>query len=406
MKQSFTKSTFAAKRLILKLLLVSPFIFYACSNGQEQGETASVAPGLPPSLLPERTETIIRLSQNEVAELNIQTTAVLSASEYITLSAPGKISVAQGYAHAVSAPIQGKVQQIFFTEGQTVKAGDVIFQIESNEYSNLIAQYIQASATAEFEQSQMARIEQLVEKRIAPQNDLDKVKSELHRANAQVAAFSARLRTIGLTDGEIANLAAAGNKYPQLKIKAPISGKVDFMDLEPGQAVEAYDFMARIIDNTKLMVSAYISPSDAIYVKKGDSMKIPFPGKSIMSLSAEISTINPGLDELSRSAVAHAFFDNKDELFKPGETNRIEIETRTESEVISIPIEAITYDGDFPIVFVRVSENAFERKAIKIGEMRNGRATIKDGLLPGEMVAVSQIFSLKALMRFDLFSEE
>jgi len=252
----------------------------------------------------------------------------------------------------------------------------------------------------------MARIEQLVEKRIAPQNDLDKVKSELHRANAQVAAFSARLRTIGLTDGEIANLAAAGNKYPQLKIKAPISGKVDFMDLEPGQAVEAYDFMARIIDNTKLMVSAYISPSDAIYVKKGDSMKIPFPGKSIMSLSAEISTINPGLDELSRSAVAHAFFDNKDELFKPGETNRIEIETRTESEVISIPIEAITYDGDFPIVFVRVSENAFERKAIKIGEMRNGRATIKDGLLPGEMVAVSQIFSLKALMRFDLFSEE
>jgi len=120
MKQSFTKSTFAAKRLILKLLLVSPFIFYACSNGQEQGETASVAPGLPPSLLPERTETIIRLSQNEVAELNIQTTAVLSASEYITLSAPGKISVAQGYAHAVSAPIQGKVQQIFFTEGQTI----------------------------------------------------------------------------------------------------------------------------------------------------------------------------------------------------------------------------------------------------------------------------------------------
>ncbi len=406
MKPSFTKSTFAAKRLILQLLLLSPFIFYACSNGQEQGETASVAPGLPPSLLPERTETIIRLSQKEVTELNIQTTPVLNATEFFAVSVPAKISVAPGYAHAVSAPIQGKVQQIFFTEGQTVKAGDVIFQIESNEYSNLIAQFIQANATAEFEQSQMARIEQLVEKRIAPQNDLDKVKSELRRANAEVAAFSARLRTIGLTDGEIANLTAAGNKYPQLKIKAPISGKVDFMDLEPGQAVEAYEFMARIIDNTKLMVSAYISPSDAIYVKKGDLMKIPFPGKSIMSLSAEISTINPGLDELSRSAVAHAFFDNKDELFKPGETNRIEIETRTESEVISIPIEAITYDGDLPIVFVRVSENDFERRAIKIGEMRNGRATIKDGLLPGEMVAVSQIFSLKALMRFDLFSEE
>jgi cobalt-zinc-cadmium efflux system membrane fusion protein len=405
MKRLSIKHHSGLKLLLFVGLLAGSFIMNGCNNRKEQAEVLSIQPGVPPSLSPLQEKTLINLSEKEVAELNIQTFEAKRNFEKLKVSGPARISVAPGNAHVISAPIQGIVQKIHFSEGDFVNAGDVLFQIESIEFGNLMADYLRALASAEFEKSQMKRIEQLVEKRIAPQNDLDKMRSDFRRANTELVAARTKLLTVGLTPEAIDHLTQSEEFDPMLKITSPISGVIDRLELEPGIAVDIYDFMVRVIDNSKLLVSAYLSPAAGAMVKKGDLMELLIPDNEIDEKMLVIHAINPGLDPSSRSVIAHAVFDNSNDYLKPGQSIAVEIESRSTIELISIPLAAITYDGDAPIVFVKNSDNLFEKRIITISEMRNDVAIIESGLLAGEKVATTQVFSLKALMRYDLFSE-
>ena len=71
-----------------------------------------------------------------------------------------------------------------------------------------------------------------------------------------------------------------------------------------------------------------------------------------------------------------------------------------------MPMEALTYEGNDPIVFVQKSDLIFEKRKIEVPEFRGKYAVVRKGLDKNEKIAVSQVFSLKALSRFDKISEE
>jgi cobalt-zinc-cadmium efflux system membrane fusion protein len=123
-------------------------------------------------------------------------------------------------------------------------------------------------------------------------------------------------------------------------------------------------------------------------------------------LRATVSTINPGLDEASRSIVVNILFKQKTPLLKPGDNVSTDIFTTSPVELITVPMDAVTYDNNDPVVFVNIGVNSFEMRRIRIREIANGSAVVTNGLKAGERVAIGQVFSLKALSRFKLISEE
>jgi len=71
-----------------------------------------------------------------------------------------------------------------------------------------------------------------------------------------------------------------------------------------------------------------------------------------------------------------------------------------------VPMDALTYEGNDPTVFVKVSESTFEKRKIDVQDIRDKYAVVRSGLDKGEHLAVSQVFSLKALSRFEKIAEE
>jgi cobalt-zinc-cadmium efflux system membrane fusion protein len=69
-------------------------------------------------------------------------------------------------------------------------------------------------------------------------------------------------------------------------------------------------------------------------------------------------------------------------------------------------MEALTYEGNDPIVFVQKSESVFEKRKLDVQEFRDKYAVVRSGLDKNERIAINQIFSLKALSRFDKIAEE
>ena len=389
------------------LILVAPVFWMACSGGGSQVEPVIEVMETPPSISGEAGEKqIIHLSEKEIMELKIATAIVTSNIQSYSLQAPGVVFPATNYVSIISTPIDGRISSIMVREGESVKKGAELFRIESLDFGNIIAEFLQAIAEEKFQVSRLERLKQLVEQTISSKSELDKATSEYQRAVAESISTLAKLKAIGVSDDEIEALKTAEQIDPSLKIHASISGSFDQRMVELGQSVNALEQLGRIIDLKKVLVKAYLSPEDARFVNPGDDATISLRENDNMSLSAVVSSINPGLDEDNRSVVVNIEVKPKNSWPKPGENVRVEISTSSVGEVFAVPLKAVTYDGNQAVVFVKKSENTFEKRTIEISETINEFAFARSGIFENDELAISQVFSLKALSRYELISEE
>ncbi len=399
--------------LITNCFLTSLFLLLlgtltpGCKSGQEKQGTGQSMQDLPPSLqAPEKTQgNYIKLSEKELQELNVQTEEVSRSTSTYIVEAPAIIFPAPEYVSIISTPIDGRVSSIQAFEGSAVKKGQILFKIESLEFGNMVAEYLQAVAEEQFQASRLKRTEQLVDQTISSKSELDRAQSDYQRASAAIISAHAKLKAIGVNDDEIRSYRKSDQIDPTLKIHSPIAGILDQRQVEMGQSVRALENLGRVINTGLVQVKGYLSPEDAFTVDVGDSVRISKRGTDENVINGKVTSVNPGLDESNRSVVVNILVNTRNQWPRPGENVRIEITTHAMREVYTVPLTSITYFENDPVVFVKKSGNTYEVRKIKLREFRNQFAVIESGLAPGEIIAVSQIFNLKAISRYDKNSE-
>ena len=391
----------------LAVLVFFTVLFVSCNSKKESNSEVKDQTELPPSLQASNDDvSYVKLTDQEKNELNIETVNVSSNFIDYSVSAPGVVFNAPEHSSIISAPIDGQVSRINKYEGSTVKKGEEIFYVQSLEFGNLVSEYLQASAEVQFQTNRLSRLEQLVEENISSSNELERATSEYARASASERAAYSKLRAIGVDDEDIQMLINAENIDPVLKIHAPIDGVIERLFVEPGQSVNALDNMARVLDTRVVLIRGYLSPDDARLIAAGDSVIISKRENEITIAKAKVQSLNPGLDENSRSVIVNIILPTTVGWPKPGENVRLDITTASKKEVIAIPVESITYDGNQAVVFVKKGDGIFEKRPIEVAEIRDKYVFVNSGLNNDDLIARTQIFSLKALSRFDIIAEE
>ncbi len=323
-----------------------------------------------------------------------------------SIAAPGVVFPAPNHVSIISTPIDGRISKIFTQEGQAVRMGQEMFSIESLEFGNMVSEYLQAVSEETFQTSRFERLEQLVEQTISSKSELDRAKSDFQRAKTSVIAAVSKLKAIGVPDKEINAFKTAESIDPTLKIHLPINGIMDQRSVELGQSVNALQMLARVIDMSHVLVRGYVSPEDARYIVAGDSVKLSRRQNDSFAMQSVVTSINPGLDENNRSVIINVLLATNQNWPKPGENLHLSILTSSPVEVITVPMEALTYEGNDPIVFVQLSESVFEKRKLEVLEFRDKYAVVRNGIDKNEKITVTQVFSLKALSRFDKIAEE
>jgi len=183
--------------LVIVLLTLLPSCSSSSSDEKDKGNKSSST--LPPSLTSDKVaqNQIITLSEKEVLELNIKTVDVAISKHAFTVSAPGVVMPAPNYIAILSAPVDGRVISLPLNEGESVQKGQVILELESLTFGNLVAEYLQNRAEERYQSTQLQRVEQLTEKKISSEADLEKAKSEYLRALGALNASYSRLRAVG-----------------------------------------------------------------------------------------------------------------------------------------------------------------------------------------------------------------
>ncbi len=389
------------------ILFSAIFLMLLSCNNEKPAEEKSTQTDLPPSLKPEKENIfLVRLSEKEQNELDVQTYRISSNFIDYPVTAPGVVFAAPEHTSIISTPINGQIHKISKYEGSWVRKGEELFQIQSLEFGNLVSEYMQAHAEEHFQTKRLNRLKQLVEESISSASELERATAEYDRALASSKASYSKLKAVGVSDEEITAFTETDNITPVLKIHSAIDGVIEKNFVELGQSVNALENLSRILDTREVLIRGYLSPDDARLINRGDSVLITKRENQESVIRAIITSVNPGLDENNRSVIANIIVPTSDGWPKPGENVRLNIITSSQKEIISIPEEALTYDGNQPVVFIAKGAGVFEKRPIGVAEIRDRYIFVGSGLKNDEEVAKSNVFSLKALSRFNVISEE
>ena len=148
-----------------------------------------------------------------------------------------------------------------------------------------------------------------------------------------------------------------------------------------------------------------MAPEEASLVRVGDSVIIAMGDLPAQKLYTRVATINPALDETNKSVTINTLVETRDGWPIPGQRVEVQVLVSPIQSVLTVPLEAVQYEGGDAMVYVSTDAQTFERRSIEIERVTANQAIVLSGVEEGELVAVSQVFSLKALDRYEQYSE-
>ncbi len=294
---------------------------------------------------------------------------------------------------AIRSRIDAQIDSILVADGAPVKAGDVLVKLDARQVE---AQIKQAQATlakdrATLEQAErdVIRYNELLSRQTGTQVAFD---------NAKTAAASARAAIMG-DEAQIENLNVQLSWYT---IKAPISGRVSTFTQKAGNIIRSGDSTATgtlttIVQTTPIYVSFSVPQRllsdlrDA--ATRSDSEIVATPQGSTKSVTGKIAVIDNAIDPSTGTITVRAVFDNPDEVLWSGQLCSVRMQLRVDSDVVSVPREAVQSGQNGNYVYV-VEDGTARVKPIELGRYQEGRQIVLKGITGGETVVVDGALAL------------
>lgn len=384
-------------------------LLLAVGCSQPEVEPVALDVEAPPSIRQSTADApvLVTLDASEVDALNIETYTVIRQDVAHQVTVPGEVVASPEHFSIVSAPISGRIVSIAAHEGEPVRKGSVMLEIESLQFAELVAAHLKARAGLALSEVQTERTRQLVGDQISAQRTLDRLEAEQKQARAELASSLARLQAVGLSRAEIEQWAEEEPaSYGILKVHAPISGFIDEHLIDLGQSVQAYDKMLSIVDPGHVMVKGYAPPAEGMDLRTGDAVRVTGRQAGGQQVEARVTSINPSLDADNKSLVVNILMPTINSWPMPGDQVSVDIQHRNATAEMILPLSAIQYEGNRATVFVKQRADAFEKRFVDIGRLDQDYAMVLSGVSEGDEVAVTQVFNLKAISRFEQYGEE
>ncbi len=395
------------KRQIFVFITLILFItLWSC--GKETSYSVPEQIPLPPSLRSGQEQKVqyVSLDSSLAKRIEIRTETVQKKIHTMRFPVPAIVEPDPDHYFIVSSPVDGRVIEIAHFEGDTVQKGQVLFKIQSVIFANQLAELMQSEADLNYYQNAYNRLKVLAKQKITTEKALQKAEADYLRAVALNQAARAKIRALGIPEDQIPRILARSSKEPYLPIYAPATGVITSLHIQQGQPITQEEQLCSVTDFSRLRVSGFISPDELALVTVGDSVEIYQKSAAALAIRSRIHSINPSLEPQHKSIVVYVNITPRDNWPLPGQNVRMTIFSHTPQPVIAIPLNAVEFEKESPFVFVKHSSVQFEKRPIQIHRIVGNKVIVASGLAEGEAIAINQIFTLKALSRFEEFAEE
>jgi multidrug efflux system membrane fusion protein len=347
--------SFRGRTKLISMILLFAFIGGCSSNGKAKQSLQKI--------VPVKIGDVIR--QNVPVQIN----AIGNVEAYNTVS--------------VKALVGGEVTDVHFKEGQDVKQGDLLFQIDPRPYDAALkqaeAQLARDLAQAKNAQEQAKRYEILVQKDYVAKDQYDQL-----RANAD--ALSAAVQA------DQANVDNSRLQLAYCTIRSPIDGRVGSVLINKGNVVKANDLaMVTINKITPIYVTFSVPEQNLSDIKKymsGGKLRVEavIPGDEKYPDQGVLTFINNAVDTATGTIKLKGTFENRGHRLWPGQFVNVVLTLATQRNAIVIPTAALQTGQQGQYVFVVKPDFTVESRPVIVDRSFGYFSVVTQGVQAGEMV--------------------
>ncbi|HEX4153865.1 MAG TPA: efflux RND transporter periplasmic adaptor subunit [Steroidobacteraceae bacterium] len=343
---------------------------------------------------------IVTLSDSQLGSITVGTVA--ERDFRVEKEAVGNIDFNEDRSVQVFSPYQGRIIKAYVDLGDEVRAGQLLFTIESPDFVAAQSTLITAAATLDQAASALRRAESLYAGKAIDQNDYETALANDKSADGALHAARHAVAIFGKTEAEIDHIVASRQVETALLVKSPIIGRITARNAAPGMLEQPGVAPApySVADPSTMWMLADVPEADIGAYKLGDPLRVSvmaYPGRVFIG---KVTAIGAAVDPNSRRVTLRSVIeDPKHELWSQMFATFV---TRTAPPIRSpaIPLNGVVREGDgtMSVWVVDADPHRFTRRIVKVGLQQDGYDQILDGLKAGERVAVDGAIFLSNIL--------
>ncbi len=344
----------------------------------------------------EHNEGRITLSEEAIRQFGIEVAPAGGGKLEQTLKLPAEIALnADRVAHLVPR-VAGMAREVCKNVGDEVSTGELMAVLESRELAEVKAADLAAEARLKLAESNFKRVEELLRKNIAPEQEYFEALQKLEEERIAHHETVAKLHALGLNHDEL-DTALTGKEaeFSRYEIRAPFAGTVVAKHIALGELHDSSSDVFLLADLSTVWVDITVYAQDTYRIRPGQKIRLSSPARTSQAVEGEIFYVSPIIRESTRTGLARAVLANDKGLWKPGLFVAADIVLGKEEVDLLVPSEAIQWVEEQSVIFV-AADGAFQKRPVAIGEKNGTHVHIVSGLNPGERFVARGASILKA----------
>jgi HlyD family secretion protein len=372
--------------------------------------------------------------RNVILGAPIDTLRAVRSDLVQTVVASGRIMTPQRVS--VGAVITGRVVRIPVQEGQSVRRGDVLIELDDSDERASVAQTRAAVAQAEAKVRQLRELglpaaeqsliqvqanltqarrqyDRAVELKAKgfvsqaalddAQRNLDVAESQLRSAKLQVQSNSAAGSEFAVAETAAAqaraSLGVAEAKLDDTVIRAPVDGILIARAVEPGNVVQPGKELMALAPAGETQVVVQIDEKNLAQLRVGQKALGSADAYPLERFAAELVYINPGIDALRGAVEVKLRVPNPPGYLRQDMTVSVDIEVARSTGAVVVPADAVRDANSAHPWVLAVDGGRAMRRAVKLGLKGDGRVEVLEGVAPGDLLVSGAQQAVKAGQR-------
>ena len=295
-----------------------------------------------------------------------------------TMSVIGTMEAVKGVT--VSADLPGTVARIGFDSGQSVKAGDVLVELDTRQER---AQLAALEAQRDLARVNFGRTQQLVNEGVVSRMEYDQATSQQKATEANVAEIRATIE--------------------RKTIRAPFSGTLGIRQVNLGQYLSAGQPIVSLQALNPIYVNFGVPQQIVAQSLVGRTLRVTKEDLPSIAFSGRVTAIDSVVNEATRNVQVQATLPNPEGKLRPGMFVQVEVVLGAGQSVIALPASAINYApyGDSVFVITDLKSpsgktyRGVHQQFVKIQGSRGDQVAVISGVNPGDEVVTSGVFKLR-----------
>ncbi|MBZ5547099.1 MAG: efflux RND transporter periplasmic adaptor subunit [Acidobacteriia bacterium] len=280
----------------------------------------------------------------------------------------------------VSADLPGIVERILFDSGQSVRAGDVLVELDTRQER---AQLAALEAQRDLARVNYGRMERLVNAGVISRMDYDQATAQQKATEANVAEIRATIE--------------------RKTIRAPFSGILGIRKVNLGQYLSAGSAVVPLQSLNPIYVDFGVPQQAARQVRVGSKLRVTSEDLAGPMFSGRITALDSVVDETTRNVQVQATLANPEGKLRPGMFVQVDVGLGGSRTVITLPASAISYApyGDSVFIITDLKDpkgktyRGVRQQFVKVEGSRGDQVAVISGVNPGDEVVTSGVFKLR-----------